>query len=511
MRTTHVLTATLIALLLPAGCGGNPAAMTSQPATTATTAPAATAAVSGSADTVTAAEASPGTLSPCELTADMAGETVRVRGMIILLDTSDPAGTYAALEDGACRAGVWVNGDTWAAWSGGERAMLQPGNELLVHGELRVFGDELIVELDRIPVQILPAPTDAGAAPEELAIPDAESLPAEVRLEVPLVYSGVGEAPSLCYLGAFAMLAGYEQPGVTFDDVIACGELGGSAVCVEPPGQPSLLSNGVWTGGIIGAAGRLGMDLGLGYGEGGYDSDPGNPSGPRFAERAAVIYRPRNGDEALAALRAVLTAGHPVEVHLDIYDVYDDFAARSDHWARFMGKDHADHYMTVTGYDADTIYLNDPTDPTPAAAGLAASTGRFLAAWEGTVELPENPMGPYWMVWLEGPGASPPPEEVIAGNLAVAAGTPDAVRRFAGMANGASATRFQLGELSRAREAFAGYLAAHGYTEAAALYETCAEAYLAAATAETITADMMTALADAETAALASLTAITGG
>ncbi len=501
MRGNYLIIAALVTVLAAAGCG--PAALTTPPSGTAAATPTGTVAP--------ADEPPPGILSPCELTADQAGEIVRVRGTVALLDTSDPGGTYAALEDGSCRAGLWVNGDTWRIWSAAERAMLQPGNELIVHGELRTFDDELIVELDRVPVRVLPEPAAAGPATEALAIPDAASLPAEVRLAVPLVYSGIEEAPSLCYLGAFAMLAGCEQPGLTFGDVVAAGGLGASAVCIEPPGQPALLSNGVWNGAMISAAEWFGMGLGLGYGEGGYDSDPGNPSGPRFAEHAFAIYRPQNGDEALAVLRAVLAAGHPAEVHLDIYDVYDAFAAQSGHWARFMGKDHADHYLTATGYDADTIYLNDPTDPTPAAAGLAAPIQRFLAAWGGTIELPENPMGPYWMVWLEGPGTAPPPEQLIAANLNTAGGTPEAVRRFAGMVNGALATRFQLGELSRARRAFAGYLEAHGYDGAAALYTACADGYLAAAAADTITTDMMTALAGAEERALASLAAIAGG
>jgi hypothetical protein len=211
-------------------------------------------------------------------------------------------------------------------------------------------------------------------------------------------------------------------------------------------------------------------------------------------------------DQALAYLQQAVAAGHPVVVHIDFYYVYDDFAAVSTHWQTGVGKDHASHFMTVTGYDADTIILNDPTDPTEAATNLPAGIGNFMLAWENAMDIiGMPPIGPYWMLYLAEAGQAPAAEDIIAWNADMAKTAPDEIRRFAANPNGEEFTRFMLNELARGRLEFANFLEQNGEAEAAVLYLQSSERLSTLVFQEVITTADVMPIAELEAQALALL------
>jgi len=195
------------------------------------------------------------------------------------------------------------------------------------------------------------------------------------------------------------------------------------------------------------------------------------PEGIPLDENTATVYYFESGEQALAYLKYTLSNGHPVEVYLNLYYVFDDFVEQSQHWATSMGKDQASHYMTVSGYTEETLIISDPTDPTEAGTHLEASTEAFMQAWENTLDIPGAPsMGPYWMLYLADGGTIPDAEAIIDWNLENASGTPDAFRSFAANPGYDDFTRFMLNELARGSLEFGNYVDQNGHPEAAALF-----------------------------------------
>lgn len=160
-------------------------------------------------------------------------------------------------------------------------------------------------------------------------------------------------------------------------------------------------------------------------------------------------------------------------VYLNLYYVYDDFSEMSDYWKEHVGKDAASHYMVVTGYQDNMLILNDPTDPTKAAASLTTSTDNFVQAWGETLDFSNAPpLGPYWMLFFSEPGDIPESTAVIEMNLENAKNAPSEIRSFAARADDSEFSLFLLLELANARLKFADYLEQNGRQEAAADYRT---------------------------------------
>jgi len=291
---------------------------------------------------------------------------------------------------------------------------------------------------------------------------------AATKLDVPVMYSGFEKEAGMCYLGAFAMTVGAMDPAITWPMVVSYSGVGVSAEYM--PENGGFLGTGLGFASMIIAADTLGTGFNLGLGEGGMDSEPYFPPDMKFANRARECTRFGSAEEALAFLKQTLDSGRAVAVHLDIKPVHGDFAAVSSFWKNVMPNDHIDHFMAVTGYDDENIYLNDPTDPTSAAGKLKAPVDHFMKAWKDTEKLRFAPLGPWWMIYpADNPGPAPF-EEVLAMITERGGDAPEAMRSFARKPSSGEEAVFLLREVAANRLAFASFLNEKGYTEAAKLY-----------------------------------------
>ncbi len=326
---------------------------------------------------------------------------------------------------------------------------------------------------------------------------------ADVQLDVPVLYSGFEKEAGMCYLGAFAMTVGSLDRSVTWPMVVAYSGVGVSAEYMTENG--GFLGTGLGFASMIIAADTLGTGFSLGLGEGGMDSEPYFPPEMRFANAAREFTRFGSAGEALEFLKQILDSGRAVTVHIDVKPVHGDFSAISSFWKTVMPNDHIDHFMTVTGYDDENIYLNDPTDPTSAAGKLRASVDHFMQAWKDTEKLRFAPLGPWWMIY---PAQKPEPapfSEVLAMITERGGGAPEAMRSFARKPSSGEEAVFLLREVAANRLAFASFLNEKGYTEAAGLYEKSGENLAGAAGRGKITGPVLEKSADIEEKAIALL------
>jgi hypothetical protein len=120
-------------------------------------------------------------------------------------------------------------------------------------------------------------------APEE-ETKEEKVIPQAYQLNVPRVFTGevlkekeTEEGPGLCYLGAFAMLALFDDPDLDFTEIVAYSGIGVTAKNVVPFIG---LTNDFKANSIITGAENLGYNFGLGLLSGGKDSINHLPPSP---------------------------------------------------------------------------------------------------------------------------------------------------------------------------------------------------------------------------------------
>jgi hypothetical protein len=441
--------------------------------------------------------------SPCDMTSERVGSSVRVGGTVAFVNGGEPDGTYADLEHQGCRVGVWVAQEGWSEWSDEQRGLFRVGQRVVVEGRLTSFEDKLIVDVTTAPHEAEgPGPDEVDTRPA----PDLPPAPESAFLDVLLIYSGLNDMPALCYLGAFSMLVGFNHPEFDFADAVAMGGVGSSALYLDYPEMDPVLTHRYADASIINVVLNLNASYALGFGVDGRGSDPYQPVGMPFETYADGLVRFESGDEALDYLKRAVGSGYPVEVYLNTYFIFDDFAAISTYWREVLGKDNAAHFMTVTGYDAESVYLNDPTDPTDQAGSLSADVQHFLQAWENTLSIPgAQPMGPYWMLFLVEPGEIPEPELVVSWNAEEAEGAFEEIGKFADDPGGSEFAHFMLHEMAKARLEFADYLDRNGWADAGQHYRQSGLMLAELSTGEEMDPDSIEAIARQEEEALALL------
>ncbi|HEB46808.1 MAG TPA: hypothetical protein ENI19_03875, partial [Candidatus Nealsonbacteria bacterium] len=291
-------------------------------------------------------------------------------------------------------------------------------------------------------------PEEETAPEEEPSLEEKEKvIPQAYQLNVSRVFAGevlkekeTEEGPGLCYLGAFAMLALFDDPDLDFTEIVAYSGIGVTAKNVVPFIG---LTNDFQGNSIITGAENLGYNFGLGLLSGGKDSinhlpppppppppgtspppppPPPPPAGSEpptqfnFKESAKEVKYFSNKEEATRYLKSIISSDKPVLVHLDLYYVTDDFAKISPSWA--WEKFHASHFMIVTGYDENYVYINDPDDPDLAIKNMPASYKNFLEAWENGAnpQMEGHKLGPYWMLYLKDKAKRKSIKEIMAWN-----------------------------------------------------------------------------------------------
>lgn len=359
------------------------------------------------------------------------------------------------------------------------------------------------------------------APEEEPSLEEKEKvIPQAYQLNVPRVFTGevlkekeTEEAPGLCYLGAFAMLALFDDPDLDFTEIVAYSGIGVTAKNVVP-GRG--LSNDLQGNSIITVAENLGYNFGLGFLSGGKDSisddlpppppgtsppplpPPPPPAGSEpptqfdFKESAKEVEYFSNKEEATLYLKSIISSDKPVLVHLDLYYVTDDFAKISPSWA--WEKFHASHFMIVTGYDENYVYINDPTDSDLAIKNMPASYKNFLEAWENGAnpQMEGHKLGPYWMLYLKDKAKRKSIKEIIAWNKEISENAAFEIRK--------ALNYYIIGEMAAGRLEFAEFLERNGYQNTADLYREAGNLYL-----KRPTIDELSLIADKEEEARNSL------
>lgn len=296
-------------------------------------------------------------------------------------------------------------------------------------------------------------------------------------INVPRVYSGARmkinrsgkiveeEQPSLCYLGAYAMLAIYDDPSLNFYDIVAYSGAG-----VKLSNNPfSGLDNGLKENSIMTASENLGYDYALGLLAGGTDTSM--PHEYRFSDNAREKKDFIDQDAALYYLKSTIDSGRPVLVHLDAYFVRDDFAEFSPFWESSWQKIHASHFMVVTGYDEKYVYLSDPTDPDISRKNMPAQMENFLKAWANGnhPSIIGSRVGPYWMIHITNNGNRKSLSEIIDWNRKEAMDASVMISK--------ARTYSMIGELAVGRLELSKFLRKNGYVGAADAYRELADFY----------------------------------
>jgi hypothetical protein len=273
-------------------------------------------------------------------------------------------------------------------------------------------------------------------------------------------------------------------------------------------GPPSHLHDVGAMAAITNASSNLGASFILGLAAGGSDSV--DPSNFGLSNKALKTVYFKDGDEALNYLKTVIASNHPVLVFLDHTYIYDDFAKVSSYWKSSAKPSSTDFWIssffTVTGYDEEYIYINDPGDPTQAGTDLPTKVENFKLAWgksgQGGTNLNTNNLGPYWMFYLTQLGNRKSVDDIIAWNATIGKDVPTEIMKFS--ANPINSTVFQgtRGHLSIGRAAFADYLDKNGKANVATLYRQSSSLLWSFSLPRNITSANLTALADLERQAL---------
>ncbi len=450
----------LFLAFITSACGSSQPPPTSEPPT------------SNKENTEISLETSQDFVDICDLSEYQVGEEIRVSGTVIFLE-ENPEGIFAELESSGCRVGSFVPKEKFEQWEAASQDALQMDLAVEAWGTLVSHDGQLIIDLSGLTPS---TQTNVSKGESEQAETQDEGFslppaPESIYLDVPLIYSGMDSLPGLCYLGAASMLVKYEHPELDFSDIIALSGMGSSALHIDFETMPSMLTNAYMDQGIVFMLNNLSADFVLGLKRGGQGSDTFQPAMLPFEDNAAYQLTFESSENAVTALKSILGSGKPIMVHLDLFYVHDDFAATSEFWREFLGKDHGSHFMVLTGFDADTFYLIDPTDPTDAADELSTSTKNLLLAWENTTDIPNAPpLGPYWMIYIEKSGTVPDVEVVIDKNLEKGNDAPAEIRSFAEKPDNSERTCFLLLELGNTRLKFGEYLLQNGFQEAGNLY-----------------------------------------
>jgi len=295
----------------------------------------------------------------------------------------------------------------------------------------------------------------------DLPVKPTDVLPQSVRLDVPTT----PEAPMFCYLESISMILAYLDNSITTAEVFAFSGLG--AQTVYSAYHSALIANDVWTHELqIRAHQNYNVSWVVGYVKGSNDGGYFNGTGAI----GKIIF---DSQDALNNLKAILASGYPVQVHLDLYYIRDQIPKYST--GHFSPG--ASHFMAVTGYDQNYIYVNETIQPETDGSDvkdIPVTIGSFLNAWSWQGH-------GYWLLFIPSTSVSKRPfSEILNWQRELAANTPSDIRRFAsdlstGKVNVPEGYYFS--KLYHVKRLFSEFLGSNKYYKAADLYSQIATKY----------------------------------
>ena len=332
-----------------------------------------------------------------------------------------------------------------------------------------------------------PSPAPTPTQPEELELELVETAPTSYQMDVTPVYSGFQGEPAQCYLGSFAMLAKYNDPALEFSDVIACCGVG---TCAHISLAGDLGGFGTGPHSIIATAENLGYGYIIGVARNGRTNDsPRSPEYSTFEGEAQRIEYFNTEDDAFNFLRRAIASNYPVMVVLDFHYVRNDLAKVSGDWEKMPEVAHGSHHFTVTGYDPDYVYLNDPTG-TDKAVNLPVTVANFKSAWDVKEGLRLSDKGPYWMLFLVKKQSQKSASDILAWNKQISSTAAYEIRRFAENPKMTDMQRFLIYHFIRGRAEYANFLERNGKSEAAALYKQSSKLWEGLLKSSTLSVDL---------------------
>jgi hypothetical protein len=294
-----------------------------------------------------------------------------------------------------------------------------------------------------------------------------DNLAPSVILDIPLLKTIWGS----CYLNSLSSLIAYLDNSVTTAEVFTFAGIG-AAISYSSYSKAFLpnprMGTTVWLHSTslhnYGAHFIVGHDV---------TGDDGT------MVKAGATYRVKysGADEALLYLKALLSSGRPVQVHVDKYYL----PTLTSYVAPNRGSSHS---ILVNGYESDSIFVtetySDENDKDQ-FKNVRIPVAEFMEAWDKGGKRPgvRSPVktGPYWMLFLletEGNQLNKASlSEILDMQREFSARNEETIRR--NLTSNFSRTAWN--DIAIKKGLFADYLADNGYTDAADAYRQLVEEY----------------------------------
>ncbi len=302
---------------------------------------------------------------------------------------------------------------------------------------------------------------------------NTENLPASRILDVPTRKQLLG----FCYIESFAMLMAFLDNSITIEEVVAYSGSGAilhydSYIKSFSPTVPYPNSPIYYELSNYGAHYILGSAGGYGWSQ--------------LYNNAYAKITYTNETDAMKYLKAALNSGRPSQVYIDLG--YLPTLTNVKYPGVLPGA--GSHWILVTGYDTDGIYLNETytnEGSTNQYKNFEVPVSEFLQAWQKGADVSRGESGPYWMMFIE--------EKTVAELTGKKSGTDILTMQKQFSANNATTIENNLNsdfsktiwnEVARIKEAFGNYIIQVGFTEAGNLYKSLSDDYKAC---DTMTVD----------------------
>ena len=301
--------------------------------------------------------------------------------------------------------------------------------------------------------------TDAEDIPDvpEYQALSTENIPASAHLDVPVL---MGRGP-FCQITSLAMMIAYLDTTVTMSEVFAYSGLGAGIMFNEwhqwfrplPETDPALdyhyaLLQNFGIRFVIGAG-----DFPRGY--------------LWFVEHAKGKLTYTEQADALKFLRAAVASGRPLQVHIDMGLLPSMYGSNYP--------EGSSHFVVVTGYDGEAVYLNDVNLP-HAPDGykhVRIPLEEFMNAWRAPGNFPEIfgwRAGPYYMLFFDQRSAGALERKSRSEILAMHKHWSRDLRAVFNEGINSDLTKTNWVTFGQVRESFADFLEENGNTHAADAY-----------------------------------------
>lgn len=219
-----------------------------------------------------------------------------------------------------------------------------------------------------------------------------EDLANEKRLDVPTRRNVAG----YCYLESYSMMLAHLDSSIDTPEIIASAGLGAPIFCDSYSKNLRVMEH--YTVDVhTTSMNNFGISWVVGY------TQDGHHGSYLDGASAKLVYPSEN---ALIYLKAVLNSNRTIQVHIDLHYL-------ESYNLKFQDMpEGSSHFMVVTGYDENNIYLSDTylgDTANDQFTDMPVPVNTFLSAWEHGGDINEGfdlQTGPYWMLFFTSTASS---------------------------------------------------------------------------------------------------------